>query len=108
MKGNSQKPFGGKVMVLGGDFRQILSVVKKGTRYDVVKSTINSSHLWLSCRVLKLSQNMRLNNAKSNVSADNIKEFVDRILKIGDGIIGLNENGECVMEIPHDLLIEAT
>ena len=51
---------------------------------------------------------MRLNNAKSNVSADNIKEFVDWILKIGDGRIGLKENGECVVEIPHDLLIEAT
>ena len=51
-EGNSQKPFGWKVVVLGGDFRQILPVVKKGSRYDVVKSTINSSHLWLSCRVL--------------------------------------------------------
>jgi len=50
---------------------------------------------------------MRLNNAKSNVSADNIKEFVDWILKIGDGRIGLKENGECVVEIPYDLLIEA-
>ena len=25
-----EKPFGGKVVVLGGDFRQILLVVKKG------------------------------------------------------------------------------
>ena len=105
-EGNSQKPFGGKVVVLEGDFRKILPIVKKGSRYDVVKSTINSSHLWLSCRVLKLSQNMRLNNAKSDVSTNSIKEFVDWILKIGDGQIGLNENGECVVEIPPDLLIE--
>jgi len=105
---NSKKQFGGKVVVLGGDFRQILSVVKKASRYDVLKSTINSSHLWLSCQVLKLYQNMRLNHAKSNESAENIKEFVDWILKIGDGKIGFNENGECLVEIQHDLLIEAT
>jgi len=28
-EGNSQQVFGGKVVVLGGDFRQILPVVKK-------------------------------------------------------------------------------
>jgi ATP-dependent DNA helicase PIF1 len=38
-------PFGGKVVVLGGDFRQILPVIPKGTRQEVVNSTINSSHL---------------------------------------------------------------
>ena len=27
---NAEKPFGGKVVVLGGDFRQILPVVRKG------------------------------------------------------------------------------
>jgi len=57
---NSQKPFGGKVVVLGGDFRKILHVVKKGSRYDVVKSTINYSDLWKNCKVLKLNQNIRL------------------------------------------------
>ncbi|XP_068475268.1 uncharacterized protein [Phaseolus vulgaris] len=51
---------------------------------------------------------MRLINAKSNESVDNIKEFSVWILKIGDGQIGLNENGECVVETPHDLLIEPT
>jgi hypothetical protein len=35
------KPFGGKVVVLGGDFRQILTVVRKGRRGDIVYSTIN-------------------------------------------------------------------
>jgi len=43
---NNKKPFGGKVVVLGSDFRQILYVVKKGSRYYVVKSTINYSDLW--------------------------------------------------------------
>ena len=40
---NSKKPFGDKVVFLGGDFRKILLVVKKGSRYDIVKATINYS-----------------------------------------------------------------
>ena len=35
-----EKPFGGKVVVLGGDFRQILPVVKKGRRENIVQSAI--------------------------------------------------------------------
>jgi len=35
---NYDKPFGGKVVVLGRDFRKILLVVREGPIYDVVKS----------------------------------------------------------------------
>ncbi|KAL7125601.1 hypothetical protein ABFS83_14G127600 [Erythranthe nasuta] len=48
---NSEKPFGGKVIVLGGDFRQILPVVLKASRQDIVHATINLSPLWRECRV---------------------------------------------------------
>ncbi|XP_057746826.1 uncharacterized protein LOC130966082 [Arachis stenosperma] len=53
-------PFGGKVVVLGGDFRQILPVIPRGSRQDIVHSTVNSSYLWKFCQVLKLTKNMRL------------------------------------------------
>ncbi|XP_073359941.1 uncharacterized protein [Aegilops tauschii subsp. strangulata] len=33
---NGMLPFGGKVMVLGGDFRQILPVVEGGTKEDII------------------------------------------------------------------------
>ena len=74
---NADKPFGGKVVVLGDDFRQILPVVRKGSRYDIVNSSINYSDLWQYCTVLKLSQNMRLKTAASNESAKDIKEFAN-------------------------------
>jgi len=38
-------PFGGKVVVFGGDFRQILLVIPKGTRQEVVHAALNSSNL---------------------------------------------------------------
>ncbi|RYR40579.1 hypothetical protein Ahy_A09g046324 isoform B [Arachis hypogaea] len=56
----THQPFGGKVVVLGGDFRQILPVIPKRSRHDILTSAINSSHLWSFCKVLKLHTNMRL------------------------------------------------
>ncbi|KAH1242197.1 hypothetical protein GmHk_07G019583 [Glycine max] len=43
-------PFSGKVVVFGGDFHHILSVVPKGSRFDIVHATINSSYLWNHCQ----------------------------------------------------------
>jgi ATP-dependent DNA helicase PIF1 len=51
---NLDKPFEGKVVILGEYFRQILHVVRKGYRLDIMKSIINSSILWDSCKVLNI------------------------------------------------------
>ena len=56
-------------------------------------------------QVLKLSKNMRLSITIDTQTANDIKEFADWILKIGDGDMDLNENGECIVEIPKQLLI---
>ncbi|XP_035841504.1 uncharacterized protein LOC110919851 [Helianthus annuus] len=54
------KPFGGKVILFGGDFRQILLVIPKGTITMIVNASLNSSYIWRHCQVLKLTENMRL------------------------------------------------
>ncbi|XP_071727472.1 uncharacterized protein [Rutidosis leptorrhynchoides] len=41
----SSLPFGGKVVVFGGDFRQILPVIQRGTRAKIVDASLHSSHL---------------------------------------------------------------
>lgn len=71
------KPFGGKTVLLGGDFRQILPVIPQGTRQETVAAAINRSHLWDSCVKFKLSKNMRVDPEE--------KEFAKWILKVGDG-----------------------
>nr|KAJ0193496.1 hypothetical protein LSAT_V11C800439910 [Lactuca sativa] len=43
---NSNIPFGGKVVVFGGDFRQILPVVPGGSRQNIVNASLSSSYLW--------------------------------------------------------------
>ena len=36
----NEKPFGGKVLLIGGDFRQTLPVVERGTRTDIIETCI--------------------------------------------------------------------
>ncbi|XP_072080957.1 uncharacterized protein [Arachis hypogaea] len=83
-------PFGGKVVVLGGDFRQILPVIPRGPRQDIVHSTVNSSYLWKFCQVLKLTKYMRLSVGMTASDQDETEQFNEWLLKIGDGLIGDN------------------
>ncbi len=54
----TDKIFGGKTMVLSGDFRQILLVVPKGGREDIVSASLPRSHLWQHVTILRLHINM--------------------------------------------------
>jgi ATP-dependent DNA helicase PIF1 len=105
-KANRKKPFGGKVVVLGGDFRQILPVIRKGSRGQIIKATICSSRrLWKHCKVLKLTQNMRLKSGTTVEEQNEIKAFADWLLKIGDGFDSKDETGEMEIDIPAELCI---
>ncbi|XP_013614814.1 PREDICTED: uncharacterized protein LOC106321037 [Brassica oleracea var. oleracea] len=73
----STQPFGGKTVLLGGDFRQILPVIPHGKRPDTVLASISKSYLWKMARVFTLSINMRLRQED--------KDFAKWILQVGDG-----------------------
>ncbi|XP_024010376.1 uncharacterized protein LOC112085395 [Eutrema salsugineum] len=100
------KPFGDKVIVLGGDFRKILPVIPNAGKTEIFMATLNLSPLWYKCRVLRLTQNMRL------IAGDNSRAMLERaaftkwILDIGDGTINDDGSGEAVIDIPDDLLIK--
>ena len=59
---DSEKPFGGITVVLGGDFRQILPVIPKGVREQIVNASLRHSVLWKYIHILTLDLNMRLNH----------------------------------------------
>ncbi|XP_024313446.1 uncharacterized protein LOC112270036 [Brachypodium distachyon] len=84
----SANPFGGKVVVLGGDLRQILPVVEGGLRSKIVNDAITSSPLWHHAKVLELRTNMRL-RASSNdpASQAELAEFSAWVLAIGDDVV---------------------
>ena len=51
-------PFGGHVVVLRGDFRQIPTVITRGSR--AVGASLKRSYLWPSLREMELTINMRV------------------------------------------------
>ncbi len=80
-------PFGNKIIIFGGDFRQILPVVISGTQEDIVSASFNRSHLWSSVIKMKLTINMRVKRlAQSDpVAAQDAREFSDWLIRIGEG-----------------------
>ncbi|XP_031111921.1 uncharacterized protein LOC116015896 [Ipomoea triloba] len=90
---SANQTFGGKTVVFGGDFRQILPVVPKGSRQDIVSATINSLYLWNSCKVLRLTKNLRLNRSMPGIDLKKLEDFADWISSIGDGTMGGQNDG---------------
>ncbi|XP_031127813.1 uncharacterized protein LOC116029909 [Ipomoea triloba] len=99
------KTFGGKTVVLGGDFRQILPVVPKGSRQDIVSAAINSSYLWESCRVLRLTKNLRLRTLDASANKLHIEQFAAWLADIGNGTLGGRNDGHAKVEIPKEMLL---
>ncbi|KRH33055.2 hypothetical protein GLYMA_10G096000v4 [Glycine max] len=100
-------PFGGKIMVFGGDFRQILPIVPKGNCSDIVHATINASYIWDHCQILKLTKNMRLlSNVPQQPNNEELKQFSHWLLDIGDGKIGQYNDGFSEITIPNEFLIK--
>jgi len=72
-------PFGGKVVVFGGDFQQCTLVVSKGSWAAIVSAAISRSVLWRQVRILILTENMRL---RANPLS---KPYAEYFLKVGNG-----------------------
>ncbi|KAM0861062.1 hypothetical protein ACQ4PT_046137 [Festuca glaucescens] len=106
----ADEPFGGKVVVLGGDLRQILPVIEGGTRSQVVDAAITNSPLWGHITVLPLTTNQRLavQTADAFVQAE-AAAFAEWVLSIGDGTIPAvarqGESGPTWITIPDEHLV---
>jgi hypothetical protein len=87
---NSNIPFGGKVMVLGGDFRQVLPVIRFANRSQLIAASLKSSDLWPYFKVTRLHQNMRAGPGE--------EEFSEWLLKLGNGELPSNSDEE--IELP--------
>ncbi|ONM35627.1 DNA helicase-like protein [Zea mays] len=95
--GRSGLPFGGKTVVFGGDFRQVLPVVRKGSRAQIVAASLRSSYLWESMCHLRLVQNMR---------AQSDPWFAEYLLRVGGGTEESNNDGD--VRLPDEVCVPYT
>lgn len=51
--------FAGKVILLGGDFRQVLSIVPRETREEIINARLLKSYLWPKFTKIRLTKNIR-------------------------------------------------
>ncbi|KAG2206894.1 hypothetical protein INT45_011895, partial [Circinella minor] len=78
-------PFGGKVVVFGGDFRQVLPVIPNAERPQIVAQCLNWSSIWRHTEAHHLHTNMRVQQAVNTVDGTELREFAEYLLRIGNG-----------------------
>ncbi|XP_027083708.1 uncharacterized protein [Coffea arabica] len=84
----SELPFGAKVIVFGGDFRQILPVIEQATKEVLLQSCFLNSPLWYKLHKLKLTENMR------TILDPQFSEF---LLRVGEGREPVNLNSKITL-----------
>jgi hypothetical protein len=82
---------------MGGDFRQVLPVVKKGTRSSIVGACLKRHALWRSVKQLKLRKNMRAARLSGPGRLEQ-QRWADHLLDIGNGIV------DSPMQVPDSVL----
>ena len=95
---NDDKPFGGKILILSGDFRQTLAVLPNANRAAVIDAALNRSHLWRHFKVMQLTENMRIRSSGDSL----LEAFDDWTLTVGNGEASTME-GTDMIEIPEEL-----
>ena len=79
--------------MFSGDFRQILPVVRKGSRGTIVNMCFKSSPLFSVVQRMFLSENMRLKDLKADPCADKaMLTYPEFLLKIGSGDVPCDKN----------------
>ncbi|XP_027166340.1 uncharacterized protein LOC113766337 [Coffea eugenioides] len=91
---DSDKPFGGKVIVFGSDFRQTLPVIQNATRDIQVQASFVNSTLWGSLQKVTLMENIR---------ALLDKPFLEFLLRVGEGTEPEDEDGR--ISLSNDILL---
>ena len=91
-------PFGGKILILSGDFRQTLPVLKNSSSEAVIEAALNRSHLWKEFTVVQLKENMRVKASGDPV----LEEFDNWTVSIGNGEAE-QEDGTDMIKIPSEM-----
>ena len=104
---NKPEPFAGITVLFSGDFRQILPVVKRGGRDDIVNACLKRSEIiWPLVEQLELKTNERVARASADDAAT-LAEWSEYLLQVGDGRIPREIGyGGYKIEIPPDMIVD--
>ena len=101
LTGHEGVPFGGKVVVLAGDWRQLLPVVRRGTKAQILNATVKRSALWDHVTVVRLVQNMRVETlGRHTAEAQELERFSNWLLAVGE-----DRDRTGVVEIPPEMIV---
>ncbi|XP_057290338.1 uncharacterized protein LOC130613035 [Hydractinia symbiolongicarpus] len=97
---NNELPFGGKVVLLGGDFSQLLPVVRIGKPTEIVDMCLKSSPLWHLVKEFRLHRNMRTRPGE--------QQFAAWLLQLGKGVLPVREHEpfQGAIEVPSQCVIQ--
>jgi hypothetical protein len=77
---DNQSPFGGRIVLFGGDFRQTLPVIPHGIRQQFISASLRRSYIWEHVQMYYLHQNMRLEQTPE------MQNFATWLLNVGAGL----------------------
>ncbi|XP_064081879.1 ATP-dependent DNA helicase PIF1-like [Macrobrachium nipponense] len=97
----NQELFGGICVLFVGDWKQILPVVKHGSRAQIVNATLKTSYIWKSVTELKLSLNMRVRNPSDATFASYLRD-------IGSGNCSYIEPPRNMIEVLPEFVLESS
>ena len=113
---DKEKKFGGKLVLVSGDFRQLLPVIEKANRAKIVGHTLKHSvGLW-DREVIKfrLSKNMRVQKEKDKYPNNEdlhqkLEEYEQWLLKLGEGKLPSEGNidDSNIIEVPSDMCLDS-
>ncbi|XP_076918697.1 uncharacterized protein LOC143579202 [Bidens hawaiensis] len=86
---NDSQLFGGKSVLLGGDFRQTLPIKRKASKTTTISLSLPRSYIWKSFVMFRLTENMRLQRQSLTLQEkEDIRTFSSWLLAVGNGTIG--------------------
>ena len=97
---DNKQPFGGKVIVLAGNFRQLPTVLPKASRAQIVAASFKKSYLWPLFKTYRLAENMRILNSGNE---SKLVEFDLWLEQLGDGILETIDDDDSFVKFPEEL-----
>lgn len=110
----NELPFGGKVIVLAGDFRQTLPVVKFASQAQTIESAITSSNVWKHFKHFAMTENMRIKTARDALDLsderaaaelEELEHFSQWLLGLGEGTDATTDRDTETVALPENLCL---